>query len=175
MDKNQLRQYMKIVRQTLDTEDLSEKIIKNIRLFPQYKTAKNVLIYYPLEFELNLLPLLDDEDKTFYLPKIFQDNIYICPYKKNDKLVKSEFNTQEPVTDPVHPSVLDLIIVPGICADSLKNRIGYGKGFYDRFLAVNPNTSSIFPLPECCIIKNIPATEHDIKPHFLITENNIIC
>lgn len=172
MDKNQLRKYMQIIWKTINTKDYSEKIIKNIKLFPQYQNAKNVMIYYPMKNELDLRPLLED-DKNFYLPKIIDNEIYACPYKQNDELVLSEYKTQEPLTEPISRNMLDVVIVPGICADFGKNRIGHGQGFYDRFLSTS-RAFSIFALPECCIINNIPTEDYDQKVHFLITEDRVI-
>ena len=173
MDKNQLRKYMKIVRQTLNMEDLSDKIVKNIQNFSFYQNAKNVMIYYPLKNEIDLRLLLKD-DKNFYLPKIIDNNLAVCPYKSGDKLTESEYKTQEPVTESVSPNIIDFVVVPGVCADYSKNRIGYGKGFYDKFLK-QINAFKIFALPECCVINNIPTEEFDVELDFLITENGIIC
>ena len=60
MDKIQLRKYVKIIRKTLDIENISKSIIKNIRDNILYKNSENVMIFYPLKNEINLLDLLDD-------------------------------------------------------------------------------------------------------------------
>lgn len=173
MDKIQLRKYMSIVRQTFDIKDYNADIIKNIQLFPSYQTAQNVMIYYPMKNEIDLRPLLKD-NKNFYLPKIIGNEIYACPYKPGDKLILSEYKTHEPVTEPVSRNILDLVIVPGICADYSKNRIGYGKGFYDRFLG-SVNGIKIYVCPQLCVIRDIPEESHDKKVDFIITEKGVIC
>ena len=86
--KNVLRQKAKYIRKTLPIEEKSFFVVTKIRELIEYKSAQNVMIYYPMRYELNLLALLNDT-KNFYLPRVCGENLQICPFKKGDKLIKS--------------------------------------------------------------------------------------
>ena len=75
--------------------------------------------------------------------------------------------------DYKHKNDIDLVIVPGVCFDKEKNRIGFGKGYYDRFLQ-NANINTIGICFEEQIVENrIPITEYDVKIKKIITDKKI--
>lgn len=160
--KSDLRKKAKCIRKSLSIADKSTIAIKKIRENTLYIPAKNVLIYYPLRYELNLLALLDDE-KNFYLPRVCGENLQICPFKKGDKLVVSSFNICEPCSNSINPRNLDLVVVPALMADKFGFRLGYGGGFYDRFLFENNTVKTILPIAKELIIEELPHEEFDIK------------
>ena len=162
--KKELRIQAKKIRKNLDIKLISQKLVDLIRQADIYKSADNVLIYYPKENEIDLLDLLND-DKKFYLPKIEGNNLLICPFSQ--ELSISKFNTLEPCTDAVSSNILDLAIVPALMADKCGNRLGYGGGFYDRFLK-NANVATLVALPIELVIDQLPFEEHDVKIDFLI-------
>ena len=100
MNKPQLRKWAKIKRSELDMDSLSLILAEKLKQTEEYKNANNIMIFYPLKDEVNLLSLLDDETKTFYLPKIDGDNLLCCKYKKGEPLCESSFHTMEPITTP---------------------------------------------------------------------------
>ena len=134
MDKNKLRKIAKGIRAGLDIENLSKTLVNKLVETQEYKSAKNIMIYYPLEEEINLLSLLEDKTKSFFLPKIDGKNLLCCPYKEGDKTCLSCFKTCEPLTEPCEKSIIDLVIIPALAVDKNNYRLGYGGGFYDRFL-----------------------------------------
>lgn len=160
--KSDLRKKAKCIRKSLLIADKSTIAIKKIRENTLYIPAKNVLIYYPLRYELNLLALLDDE-KNFYLPRVCGENLQICPFKKGDKLVTSSFNICEPCSNSINPRNLDLVVVPALMADKSGFRLGYGGGFYDRFLFENNTVKTILPIAKELIVEELPHEEFDIK------------
>lgn len=162
--KKELRIQAKKIRKNLNIKLISQKLVDLIRQADIYKSADNVLIYYPKENEIDLLDLLND-DKKFYLPKIEGNNLLICPFSQ--ELSISKFNTLEPCTDAVSSNILDLAIVPALMADKCGNRLGYGGGFYDRFLK-NANVATLVALPIELVIDQLPFEEHDVKIDFLI-------
>lgn len=160
--KSDLRKKAKCIRKSLSIAEKSTIAIKKIRENTLYIPAKNVLIYYPLRYELNLLALLDDE-KNFYLPRVCGENLQICPFKKGDKLVTSSFNICEPCSNFINPRNLDLVVVPALMADKFGFRLGYGGGFYDRFLVENSTVKTILPIAKELIVEELPHEEFDIK------------
>lgn len=160
--KSDLRKKAKCIRKSLSIAEKSTIAIEKIRENTLYIPAKNVLIYYPLRYELNLLALLDDE-KNFYLPRVCGENLQICPFKKGDKLVASSFNICEPCSNSINPRNLDLVVVPALMADKSGFRLGYGGGFYDRFLVKNNTVKNILPIAKELIVEELPHEEFDIK------------
>ena len=138
-----------------------------------YKNTKNILLYYPKKGELDLTELALDKTKSFYLPKLNKDCIECCYWQRGDKLELSKYNILEPTTKPTTINQIDLIILPGLCADTQRNRLGYGKGCYDKLL-IESRAITIFPVPEELLFNLIPTEPHDQKADIVITPTQII-
>ena len=164
-NKTDLRVRSKSIRKTLDITRLSEQAAAKIRQTELYKNAKNVLIFYPMQYEINLLELLED-DKKFYLPKVCGNELLVCPYSEN--LVKSEFNVCEPCSNPVTAEIIELAIVPALMADKSGYRLGYGGGFYDRFLSANTHIKTIVPIAKELFVDELPRDEFDVKVDYAV-------
>lgn len=160
-NKQQLRIWAKEKRKRLNLELLSKELVKKLQSTTEYKQAKNILIFYPLKNEINLLELLNDTTKNFYLPKIDRENLLCCPYKKGDKLCESCFKTKEPLSEPTSNSI-DLVIVPALAVDKNNYRLGYGGGYYDRFLA-EKDVFTIVCIPKALVIETVYSEEFDIS------------
>ncbi len=169
MDKNSIREKNKLLRKTLDIKKASDVILSKIFLLKGFLCAKNVLIFYPLKYEINLLPLVSSKDKNFYLPKTENGNLLICPFE--GELKKSDFGVMEPVSRPVKDiSIIDLAFIPALAVDKELNRIGYGKGFYDR-LFLNPDfkAKKIAVINKELITDKIDAEKFDVKVDMVIS------
>ena len=167
-NKTDFRIYAKTIRKELDMESISEKLCQKIRLCTEYKKAMNVMIFYPLKHEVNLLNLLNDK-KNFYLPRINGNKLDVCSYELGDKLSISAFKTREPLTSKVSSDLLDLILLPALAVDKYNYRLGYGKGYFDRFLAKNSATT-IVPIPKELVFEKLPFETHDKKVDIVITQ-----
>lgn len=159
-DKAGLRIKAKCTRKTLDTEKLSASAIYQIRLNDLYKKSRNILIFHPMRYEINLLDLTND-NKNFYLPKVCGDELLVCPY--SEKVVKSGFGVCEPCTNPIDAKEIELAIVPALMIDREGYRLGYGGGFYDRFLSANPHIKTIAPIAKELFAEKLPHEDFDIK------------
>lgn len=159
-NKTYYRVYAKELRKTLDVASLSQRLCEKIRQESHYKIAKHVMLFYPTAYEIDLRDLFRDE-KSFYLPKVHDDKILVCPL--SEKLEKSKFNIMEPCSGPVEPELLDIIIVPALMADKSGYRLGYGGGFYDRFLPLCINAFKIVAVPKELFIDELPHDEFDVK------------
>ena len=179
MDKADFRINAKNIRKSLDIKAISHKICEKIRNHNIYKSSQNVMIFYPLKYEIDLLELLED-DKNFYLPKVLNSGklkvesgkckeLLVCPYSSD--LKKSDLNIYEPCTEPVNPEILDLIFVPALMVDKENYRLGYGGGFYDRFLAKYPDIKTITPIAKELIVKKLPHDEFDKKVDEIVWVN----
>ncbi|MFC1691186.1 5-formyltetrahydrofolate cyclo-ligase [Nanoarchaeota archaeon] len=165
----------------LEVEEKSVSIINNFLNSDFYKNNNNIMVYCSLDKnnEVNTLNLID---------KMLKDkkNI-IAPYVKNNKIAISQifhkkdlncgtFGILEPKDTQTHffdEDNLDVVIVPGIAFDERKNRIGYGKGFYDEFLKKTKAAKIAFAL-ELQVLDKIPQDPHDEKVDIIITEERVI-
>ena len=152
-NKQALRKWAKEERSKLDMKALSKKLAKKLQNTKEYKTAENIMIFYPLKDEVDLLELINDSSKTFYLPKIDGENLLCCKFDKNTELCESCFHTMEPNTKQIKFTP-DLVVVPALACDKNNYRLGYGKGFYDKFLS-DAKTKSIVCIPKEVVIDTI--------------------
>ena len=168
VNKTDLRIKAKELRKNLDISALSLKIIEKIRSQDFYNNAHNVLLYYPLKYEINLLDLIND-NKNFYLPKVKGTEIVICPYEPGDILAKSSLNVDEPCTEPVNADILDLAFVPALMVDKFNYRLGYGGGFYDRFIEKYPQVFTVTAISKMLVIDKLPHETYDKPVDFIIS------
>ena len=168
-NKQQLRRWAREERKKLDISKISLKLVQKLKETDEYRKAKNIMIFYPLEGEVNLLELLEDADKNFYLPKIEGENLLCCPFDKNTELCESCFKTKEPTTNPVGKDLIDLVIVPALAVDKNNYRLGYGGGFYDRFLSRGVNIVKISCVSKEFVLETVYPEKHDIKIDKIIT------
>ncbi len=170
MDKKLIREKNLLLRKSLNQKEASDVIVSKILVLDAFLSCENVLIFYTLKNEINLLPLLFQKNKNFFLPRVDGDNLLICPYDEN-KLQKGAFGIMEPVTNPVNPSVIDIAFIPCLAIDKNLNRVGYGKGFYDRLFS-NPDfrAKKIAVINKELTVDIIDSCPFDKKADFVITD-----
>lgn len=165
--KASLRKWVKEARKKLDMQVISEQLALKLCQTDEYQQAKNIMIFYPLKDEVNLLPLLKDKTKNFYLPKIKGKDLLCCSYSEGDELCESCFKTLEPTSAPSNTNP-DLVIVPALAVDKQNYRLGYGGGFYDRFL-VKIDCIKIVCIPKEFVVETIYPEVFDIVINKIIT------
>ena len=170
MDKNKLREKNKNLRKTLDRISASNCITGKILEFEPFLRAKNVLIYHPLKYEIDLLELVKIKDKNFYLPKVYKDKLIICPY--SCKLQKSSFGVMEPCDGVLEDiSLIDIAFIPCLAIDKNLNRLGYGKGYYDRlFTGKEFKALKVAVIYKELLVDVIQTEACDKKVDFVITD-----
>lgn len=166
--KSDIRLWAKNIRQSLDIVKISEKICDVIRNQEVYKTANKVMIFYPLDNEINLLALLED-DKQFYLPRVNGDTLEVCPYKNGDTLICSSFKVYEPQTESTDKNTPDIIFTPALSVDNSGYRLGYGGGFYDRFFR-GVKGLKIAVIPYELVLDKLPSDDYDVRCDGFITQ-----
>ena len=170
--KNKLRNFAKTKRKKIDTEKISVFIAQNIRKSEIFKKSKNILIFYPKQYELNLLSLTENRGKNWFLPRCRGNELEVCPYSPGDELKMSCFKVLEPICESVHAQIADLVITPALGADLKKHRLGYGKGYYDRFFEKS-KAVKILAVPNCLIFESVFPEEYDIACDFVVSEKGM--
>ena len=156
-----------------------KKFIFNFDLILNFLKRKNFMGkiiggYYPYNYEIDILQILEKFEKKKFiitLPKIrknSQMNFY--QWSINDPLVINEFGIPEPISKMVkHP---DVLLVPLVAFDKNFNRIGYGGGFYDRYIKKIKKKKKVLTIGFAYSfqkVKKIPTNKHDIRLDFIIT------
>ncbi len=170
----------------MDKKDSSEKssvIMEKLTAMDIYKKAKVVFVYMAFNNEVETMTLIKkmlSEKKKVVIPYTDTVNTVIIPSELKDMerdLIKSKFGYYEPAPErivPVKPEELDLVVVPGVVFDKNLNRIGFGKGYYDRILCkLKKDAKAVAVAYDFQVLEEVPSEEHDIKMDMIITEKNI--
>lgn len=176
--KDILRRKCKDLRSEFFSQVKNDKIVKNIESLAAYQNAHNIMIFYPLKNEIDLRTLFatNKKKKNFFLPKTFGTQMFACPFNDENELLDGNFKIKEPAAPPCKtPEIIDLIIAPALSVDRHGNRLGYGKGFYDRFLNnFETKKTVIVPLFENLFdLQKIPTNEFDVKVDIVVTDEKI--
>jgi len=138
MDKMVLRKEMLEKRNKQDKNNLllkSLNIVNQIKTDSDYINSNVIALFYPMEYEVNLLKLLDD-NKIFCFPKVTKDGLIFIKYEKNQNFVQSKFKVFEPIDGIIIDDKIEYLIAPALLISKELYRIGYGKGYYDKFLSL---------------------------------------
>ncbi len=153
---------------------LFKLIKKNIKKKPVI-----IALYYPSNFELNVLKVFDLKyfsEQKILLPVVEKNNLMkFYSWKKNDVLTVNEFGILEPIK--VKAKIPDVIIVPLLAFDKDKFRLGYGKGYYDRYLnkyiKLYKDIMTVGVAFSFQKHNKLPINKNDIKLNFILTEKGI--
>lgn len=174
MNKFDLRKQMLIKRRNISNKkELSTIIVNKIINLDIYKESRVVALYYSLKNEVETRDLIiKSQDKILLLPRIINEKIEFIKIDNNTKYEKSSFGVMEPV-GTIYNGPMDIIIVPGVAFDRNLNRLGFGRGYYDKYLS----HKDIYKIGICFdeqLIDNLITDDHDIKMDLIITEKEFI-
>lgn len=182
MEKNIIRKDIIEKRNKLDKGyiiNASQSVIDTVLGLARFQEAKVVLSYMPFKNEVDIMPLnqmILDKDAILCIPRTIDrfkmDAVNIKNLQSN--LIKSRFGVVEPATSAkaIDIEKIDLVLVPGVAFDKEGNRIGYGKGYYDRFLEqCNDNTEFWGIAYSFQVFDRIPHTPSDVRLNRVITES----
>lgn len=137
--KNDIRrQIIKIRNESSSTayKNQNDQIVKLILNDQNYIDAKCVGLFYPLKNEVNLIELTNG-NKQYAFPKVESDGIHFYLLDSKTSFKKSKFGVLEPQEGINVDKKIDYLIVPALAISKDRYRIGFGKGYYDRFLSLN--------------------------------------
>lgn len=145
-----------------------QKVINNKDIL----SSKTLLIYISINSEVDTIKIINYflYAKNIAVPKIIDNNMYFCYITNLNDLTPGKYNIPEPTNENIVTDFDNSIcIVPGICYDKENYRIGYGKGYYDRFLSKN-KIKTIGLCYKECMIEKIDNDKYDYKIDEVITE-----
>jgi 5-formyltetrahydrofolate cyclo-ligase len=155
-------------------EPLSIAAVKFLRTWEIFKTARTVGVYMPLSDEVDITPIFQNPEQSFFIPAFDEMSGSYRMARLTPKLKKGRFGIPEP-ENPVFAAKdeIDLIVVPGLAFDPSGNRIGRGGGFYDRLLPQYSASRAGICFDFQCL-KSLPAEEHDARMDWIVTNRQIL-
>lgn len=178
-EKKELRAHYREIRNRLSLESrhlLNEAICSNLATLPCFETADTILFYYPIQSEPNVLPLArhaKDLGKRIAFP-VSNESTCTLTFREVasiESMTEGAYGIPEPSdTDPIVTDFSHaLCIVPALSFDPFGYRLGYGKGYYDRFLA-DFGGISVGVAYCCCMDERLPKGEYDRAVDQIVTE-----
>ncbi|MCF7908316.1 MAG: 5-formyltetrahydrofolate cyclo-ligase [Candidatus Omnitrophica bacterium] len=186
-EKQELRQKLLGQLLSLTKEEVkrrSKDVEDKLSSLGEYKQAKNIMVYYPLKGEVDILEMVrkDIKSKKFLFPVMDTKAKKLQAYEVenlNDQFVVGPYGVREPDTEKTQKfdiEKIDMVIVPGLSFDCNCNRLGRGAGFYDRFLQrLTPSTKKVGIAFDFQISQDLPTyLPLDQKVDIVVTESSII-
>ncbi len=182
LGKKEIRAEVKKRRREADEETLHEKslqILERFRQLSAYKDASLLLAYVDAKREVETRLLMRcawDDGKKVAAPRVDGDGIMHFYYLRSLKdLEPGAFGIMEPRADcRICEPEEGLLLMPGVAFDEQGHRVGYGGGYYDRYLEKHPHLIHIALAFEFQIFPEVPSEKHDICPDLIVTENRIL-
>lgn len=177
--KDELRALLKDKRASLSHDEkkaMDAAIVSRIAQSKVYQNASTLLLYAPLAGEINLLPLVRlarKQGKTVAFPRcdVATNTMQFYILEPEARLVAGAYHIPEPPADAplCQPDEKAICILPALTFDLSGARLGYGKGYYDRFLATFPGVT-VGAAYESFLIKQVPVEAHDLPVSMIFTD-----
>lgn len=177
--KNLIRDRIRKERSTLDPfrwQEYTDEIVKAIISHDRFREATALYCYIDIDGEVGTRALIQEAwrlGKTVWLPKVSGMEMEFYELTSFTQLTSGTFGVPEPQAGIPASGVDGLMIMPGVAFDRERNRVGYGKGYYDRYLKKHPGLYTIAIAFDMQIVDEVPAEPQDVRPKVLITESMI--
>lgn len=175
MDKKALRQSIKEKKRAMTQEEIlaaSRRLTQKFLETPQYQKAKTIYGYLPYNQEVRTWELLQralDDGKQVAVPKVYGDEMRFIYLKDLQQVEKGYSGIPEPIADePVADDPTALVLMPGLAFDPEGHRVGYGGGFYDKFLSAEPDHPTIALCYGFQVFPSLETEEFDIPVDVVI-------
>lgn len=157
----------------------STEICNQLALCPEFQKAQRILLYHSLTDEVNTHQFIEDWSKTkeLYLPRVTGKILQLAHYHNPSDLELGSYSIIEPKESTISTidiNEIELVILPAIAIDYNGNRLGRGKGYYDRLLSEYTKGYKIGIIYDFQLLNNIPSDSHDIKIDKIVTNKDII-
>lgn len=178
--KSNLRRHCRALRAALDEETrarASLSICGRLEDWPIFQRSQTILTYMPMKNEADLTPLLTRHpEKRWVLPRIVpeEDHRMVFHIYDAERLVRHPFGMAEPAADlpAVPPEAIELALVPGLAFDHQGWRLGYGGGYFDRFLQTFKG-ESVGVVYRALLFEELPHGPLDVPMGWIVTEADL--
>ncbi len=168
MDKQQLRQYIRSQKRAMKPQAIAEKsalLAEKLRAHPLYRQARCIYGYLPYNQEVRTDVMLAQallEGKRVAVPRVEGDAMRFYYITDITRVAEGYCGIPEPLGDePLAGEADALVLMPGLAFDSQGGRMGYGGGFYDKFLQTEPAHPTLALCYDFQMVERVPREEHD--------------
>lgn len=175
MDKTELRRSIRARKRAMSNEEIDSRSAALGELFARseaYRNAKTIYGYLPYNQEVRTVPMLEQalkDGKKVAVPKCYGEEMKFIYLEDLTQVAPGYANIPEPIADgPVADDETALVLMPGLAFDKEGHRIGYGGGFYDRFLAAEPNHPTLALCYEFQMLPHLETEAHDIPVDYVL-------
>lgn len=180
--KKEIRAEVKNRRKVASEETIrkgSDTICERFFTLPEYRSAEVVFAYMDCKNEVQTKKVIEQcwkDGKTVAVPKVFGERMKYYVIHSYEDLEDGYFGIREPKHEHLEEIACEdgLMILPGVAFDEARHRVGYGGGFYDRYLEAHPCMKRIAFAFEFQVYDAVPFEVFDRQPEKIITENRII-
>ena len=169
MDKTELRRMIREKKRAMTAEEIQTRSACLAALFAAseaYRNAKTIYGYLPYNQEVRTVPMLERalrDGKRVAVPKCYGDEMKFICLNDLTQVAPGYAGIPEPIADePVADDETALVLMPGLAFDREGHRIGYGGGFYDKFLSREPNHPTLALCYDFQLLPHLDTEEHDI-------------
>ena len=169
MDKKELRRTIRDLKRAMTEEEIVSRSQKLGQLFAAseaYQNAKTIYGYLPYNLEVGTVAMLEKalaDGKKVAVPKCYGEEMRFIYMEDLSKVEKGYAGIPEPIADaPIADDPTALVLMPGLAFDPQGHRCGYGGGFYDKFLAAEPNHPTLALCYEFQMFDHLEVDSHDI-------------
>lgn len=177
MEKAEVRKMIRELKRAVPLEEKlrrSAGIMRKVEALPEFQQARVVLLYWSIADEVQTHAFVGKwyKDKVLLLPCVDGDDLRLRQYTGPECMVAGEqFGIGEPTGEEYKDlDKVELIIVPGVAFDRQCNRMGRGRGFYDRLLKSTPNALKVGVAFDFQMLDTIPTEPFDVKMDHVISE-----
>lgn len=175
MDKQQLRKYIREKKRAMTPEEIqdrSRRLAELLAASEAYRAAKSIYGYLPYNQEVRTTPMLEQalrDGKRVAVPKVYGEEMRFLWMEDLSLVEKGYAGIPEPIADgPIARDETALVLMPGLAFDPQGHRLGYGGGFYDKFLASEPGHPTIALCYEFQMLPSLDTEEHDIPVDWVL-------
>ena len=180
-EKNVIRKRMKQLREDMTRAERFEKsmrIFEQLITVPEFKRADRIYTYVSMDNEIDTIMLIDYSlslEKRVFVPRVSGRDMEFYEISDISELNPGYMGIYEPDINGKEPdySRTGFMCMPGLAFDKSYNRIGYGGGFYDRYLSVENKLYKAALAYEAQLLESIPAQDGDVRPDMIVTEESI--
>lgn len=180
-EKNLIRKQMKQLRADMTRTERFEKsmqIFEQLIAVPEFKRADRIYTYVSMDNEIDTIMLIDYSlslEKRVFVPRVSGKDMEFYEISDISELNPGYMGIYEPDINGKEPdySRTGFMCMPGLAFDRSYNRIGYGGGFYDRYLSVDNKLYKAALAYEAQLLESIPAQDGDVRPDMIVTEESI--
>lgn len=180
--RQSIRQERRSLRQSLtsaEVEEKSRRVAEKLQLLPALEKAGNIMAYMPFDNEVDLREVLAafrSQGRVILLPRIGPDNnLEAVPFRENQQWQRRSFGVLEPDGAAFPREEIQSVLVPGLAFDPLGYRLGFGRGYYDRFLSgLDPRVFRCGVCYEFQVVDSVFPTDTDVPMHWVVTDHSEI-